>query len=113
MSRDAVYLEHVLNAIARIEQYSAVGQERFLTEPHWHDAVIRQLEIIGEATKRLSSDLRDRHPEIPWRRMAGLRDVLAHDYMGVDLDVVWAVTQHALPDLKRQLQTVLNEKDRA
>jgi len=63
--------------------------------------------------ERLSPDLRERRPEIAWRRMAGLRDVLAHDYMGVDLDVVWEVTQGALPDLKRQLQMILNEKDLA
>jgi uncharacterized protein with HEPN domain len=113
VSRDAIYLGHILDAIARIERYSAVGQERFFTESHWQDAVIRQLEVIGEATKRLSPELRGQYPEIAWRRMAGLRDVLIHDYMGVDLDVVWGVTQRALPELKRQIQAILNERHRA
>lgn len=113
MSRDAIDRGHILDAIARIERYGAVGQEKFLTEPHWQDAMIRQLEVIGEATKRLSPKLRDRHPEVAWRRMAGSRDVLIHDYMGVDLDVVWGVTQRARPDLKRQIQTILDENDRA
>ena len=65
MSRDAIYLGHILDAIARIERHSAVGQERFFTESHWQDAVIRQLEVIGEATKRLSTELRGRYPEVP------------------------------------------------
>jgi uncharacterized protein with HEPN domain len=112
VNRDAVYLGHILDGIARIERYSAVGQARFLAESHWQDAMIRQLEVIGEATKRLSPELRGRYPEVAWRRMAGLRDVLFHDYMGVDLDVVWGVAQRALPDLKRQIQMIVDEHDR-
>jgi uncharacterized protein with HEPN domain len=73
--------------------------------------VIRQLEIIGEATKRLSEDLRSQHAEVPWRRVAGLRDVLIHDYMGVDLAAVWVITQENLPALKRQVQSILRSSD--
>jgi uncharacterized protein with HEPN domain len=78
---------------------------------HWQDAVIRQLEIIGEATKRLSADLRAQHMRVPWRRIAGLRDVLVHDYMGVDLWAVWEVTQRDLPILKREVQQILSKFD--
>ena len=80
---------------------------------HWQDAVIRQLEIVGEATKRLSEDLRLRYPEVPWRRIAGLRDVLIHDYMGVDLEAVWQVTQKNVPQLKAQIREILLKLDRA
>ena len=75
--------------------------------PNWQDAVIRQLEIIGEATKRLSPDLRRRYPQIPWKRIAGLRDVLIHDYLGVDIALVWRITQTYLPELKHQVEAIL------
>jgi uncharacterized protein with HEPN domain len=88
MKGDQVYLRHILDAIGKIESYVAVGHNEFISKSHWHDAVIRQLEIVGEATKRLSRDLRSQHPEVPWRRIAGMRDVLIHDYMGVDLEAV-------------------------
>ena len=79
---------HISDAISRIARYVAVGHDRFTTETHWQDAVIRQLEIVGEATQRLSPGLRDRHHEVPCRRIADLRDVLIHDDMGVDVEAV-------------------------
>ena len=81
----------------------------FFSGPHWQDATIRQLEIIGEATKRLSSELRERFDDVPWSRMAGLRDVLIHDYMGVDLESVWEITQRRLGDLKSRIEIILKE----
>src|SRR5882724_13030844 len=101
MKGDQLYLRHILDAMARIESYISVGRDVFMATMHWQDAVIRQLEIIGEATKRLSQDIRSHQYEIPWRRIAGLRDVLIHDYMGVDLTAVWEITQQDLPVLKR------------
>ncbi len=107
MRSDQVYLKHILDAIEKIESYISVGRDVFMSTSHWQDAVIRQLEIIGEATKGLSQDLRVRHSEVPWRRIAGLRDVLIHNYMGVDLTAVWEITQRNLPVLKEQVQVIL------
>ena len=109
MKGDQLYLKHILEAIEKIESYISVGRDVFMTTTHWQDAVIRQLEIIGEATKRLSQDLRSRHHEIPWRRIAGLRDVLIHDYMGVDLPAVWEITQRELPVLKKHVRMILEK----
>jgi uncharacterized protein with HEPN domain len=104
---DEVYLKHIFDAIEKIESYISVGHDNFISTSHWQDAVIRQLEIIGEATKRLSSDLRSQYTEIPWRRIAGLRDVLIHQYMGVDLEAVWGITQKDLPVLKNRIKLIL------
>jgi uncharacterized protein with HEPN domain len=106
---DQVYLKHILDAIEKIESYVAVGRDVFVSASHWQDAVIRQLEIIGEAAKRLSPDLRSQYDDIPWRRIAGLRDVLIHDYMGVDLDAVWEIVQQEVPVLKERVQAILAE----
>lgn len=109
MKGDEIYLRHILDAIEKIESYISVGYDTFASTSHWQDAVIRQLEIIGEATKRLSQDLRSQYRETPWRRIAGLRDVLIHNYMGVDLDAVWEITQKDLPALKQQVQVILRD----
>ncbi|MFM1655830.1 DUF86 domain-containing protein [Brevibacillus sp. B_LB10_24] len=72
------------------------------------EAVIRNFEIIGEATKKLTKELRDAHPSIPWRRIAGFRDVLIHDYMNIDPEEVWNVITGFLPELKRKVQELLD-----
>jgi uncharacterized protein with HEPN domain len=109
-SRDDLYLRHVLDAIGKIERYVAVGYDEFMGESHWQDAVIRQLEIIGEAVKRLSTETTESRPDIPWRRIAGMRDFLIHNYMGVDVETVWQVTQHDLPQLRQACEELLGKR---
>ena len=101
MKDDSIYIDHILNSINRILDYiSGKDREAFETDLVTHDAVVRQLEIIGEATKRVSKELRSKHPDIPWSDMAGMRDVLIHDYIDVDLGVVWKTASENIPDLK-------------
>ena len=86
---DAVYLKYIRDAISRIEEYTkAVGYNDFIKNHLIQDGVIR-LEIIGEATKRLSTQFKNNYPHIPWKDIAGMRDKLIHDYLGVDIEAVW------------------------
>lgn len=109
MREDEVYLSHIRDAIAQIQMYTTDGRESFFRNTMIQDAVVRNLEIIGEAVKHVSAELRDRNPEIPWQRVAGMRDVLIHNYLGVDLKLVWDVVQNRLPDLLRQIEQILGE----
>ncbi|MDI9633235.1 MAG: DUF86 domain-containing protein [Methanolinea sp.] len=103
MKDDRLYLIHILERIRRVEEYTRGGREVFSSSPMVQDAVVRNLEVIGEAVKNISPRLKDAHPEIPWRRIAGLRDLLIHRYMGVDLEEVWNIVVKDLPDLKERL----------
>lgn len=105
MNKDVnIYIHHILLSVDRIFKFTE-GQtwEDFSKSYLLQDAVIRNLEIIGEASKNVPSAYKDAHPEIEWKKMAGMRDRLIHDYMGVDIAAVWAVVTHILPELKRQL----------
>ncbi len=91
MKKDnTVFLNHMLDAIAMIEDYlRSKSYQDFINNHMLQDAVIREIEIIGEATKNLSEEFKSRYPYIPWRQIAGMRDKLIHAYFGVDLDAVW------------------------
>lgn len=107
MRRDEAYLRHILDAIQKIERYAEAGRDEFMTESMMHDAVVRQMEIIGEAVKRLSPQILQGYPDIPWKQVAGMRDVLIHNYMGVDLDRIWNVVQHDLRPLRKAVEELL------
>jgi uncharacterized protein with HEPN domain len=109
VKEDRPYLEHIREAIQRIRFYTADGWEAFAHNTMAQDAVLRNFQVIGEATKQISQATRQRHPQIPWRQVAGFRDVLIHDYMGVNLRHVWNVIDQHLPQLEEAIDELLEE----
>jgi len=109
MRNDLDYLNDIINCIARIESYTTEGRDIFFQTPMIQDAVNRNFEIIGEATKRLSSQFKQAYPSVPWRKIAGLRDVLIHDYGNVDSNEIWNIIERDLKGLKENLLIILQD----
>jgi len=108
---DVVYLHHVLDAIHRIDTYvQGISKEAFFQKELLQDGVIRQLEIIGEASRNLSDEFREDNPEIPWSQIIGMRNRIVHAYFNVDLEITWGIVTMDLPILKEYLITLLEEK---
>jgi uncharacterized protein with HEPN domain len=107
MKEKKLYLIHISECIERIEQYTSGGKSEFLSSPKTQDAVIRNFEIIGEAVKRLTDNVRQLAPQVPWRQFAGFRDILIHQYEGVDIVEVWQTVEKDLPALKEAIKTLL------
>ena len=106
MSRDyKVYLEDILEAIGKIRTYTVgMSADSFAADNKTLDAVLRNLEVIGEAVKRIPDEIRLQHQQVEWKKIAGLRDILIHQYFGIDAEIIWDVVHNKLPELERQIR---------
>ncbi len=100
---------HIRDAIQRILDYTTEGKDFFFTDLKTQDAVVRNLEIMGEAVKNISESLKDNHPDVPWRQIAGMRDKVIHEYFGVNLQLVWEAVERNLRHLKEKIEAILQE----
>jgi uncharacterized protein with HEPN domain len=108
-----LYIDDILEAIEKIEKYMEdLSFDEFTEDTKTIDAVIRNFQIIGEATKRIPEEVKGRYADIPWREMAGMRDKLVHEYFGVKLDVLWKTIKNRLPELKVLIKEVLEKMNK-
>jgi len=110
MKNDLLFIEHILDSIDAIETFSEnLSKEKLVSDRLKQSAIVREMEIIGEAVKNISEILKNKHPEIEWKEIAGTRDKVIHHYFGVDLNIVWNIIKNDLPGLKNKILKIKEE----
>lgn len=105
---DLIYLEDIVDSIEKIEKYiSDLSLEGFKKNDLVQDAVLRNLEIIGEASNNLSEEIKNKHKEVPWKRIIGMRNIISHKYFGIDLEIIWNIITVNLPSTKGLVNSIL------
>jgi len=110
MKDDLAFIEHILDSINAIKEFSKdINKETLVSDRLRQSAIVREIEIIGEATRNISENLKNKHPEIEWREIVGTRDKMIHHYFGVDLNIIWDIVNINLPDLKEKILKIKKE----
>jgi len=112
MKNDLDYLDHILECLEWIHRFSDEGREAFFRDRKTQSAVLRELQTLAESSQRLSNSLKNRHPEIPWSNISGFRNVLVHDYLGINLERVWEIMERDLPPLQAAIKVMRREADK-
>lgn len=114
MKKDVrIFIEHILECINLIEEYiKEKTKDEFFNSRQLQDAVIRRIEIIGEAVKNLSQEVKDKYLDIPWKRIAGMRDILIHEYFGIDLELTWRIAEVEISELKKKILEIKKDLER-
>jgi len=106
---DALYLVDIVERIRRIQTSASEGREMFFSSTEKQDSILHNLRLLGESVRRISGDLKERHPEVPWREIAAFRNVVVHDYLSLDLGLVWKIVTDRVPELHRQIERIVGE----
>jgi len=109
MKDDCVYLHHILECIAAIQSYTEGGQTAFLSDRKTQKAALRELQELAESTQRLSAKLKTHYPTIPWRDIGGFRNIIVHNYLGLNVFQIWSIIEQELPSLREAIEAILQE----
>ena len=111
MREDRLYIHHVLDCVRRVDRYCKNGEDAFRASELIQDAVLRNLQTLAESTQRISDHLKALHPEVDWRAIAGFRNILVHDYLGINLERIWEIVSVHLSVLESQIEAIRHEVD--
>ena len=106
-SKDSLYLIHIRECLTRVADYTVGGQSEFMAETKTQDAVLRNLQIMGESTQRLSDSLKAGNPQVEWSELSAFRNILVHNYLGMDLALIWQIVTDDLPAFRQQIDTMI------
>ena len=110
--RNKLYLEDILSSINKIDNYLAgISYDGLINDEMRMDAIVRNLEIIGEASKNISEEIKNKYPLVEWKKITSFRNILAHDYFGLDSEILWDIIKNKLPNLKKNIKIIIDEEE--